>query len=109
MELLTFIILSVIFTEAVTEVVTKSEIFTPFRALIFRIGKKVKIFEWLHRLLDCGYCFSVWAGLFASGLILSKCFTVDIIFLIVWFVFGIVIHRLSNLWHDVLDYLSRKL
>jgi hypothetical protein len=54
--------IAIVVTEALTEIITKSEIFRPFRARIFNLGKRSKFFEWFHNLLDCGYCFSVWVG-----------------------------------------------
>ena len=95
------LLMAVVITEAVTEIITKSELFRPFRALIYRLGSKSKVFEWLHSLLDCGYCFSVWAGctiafLFFSDLSLVHKY-VD------WFIVGLLLHRLSNLFHNIMD------
>ena len=98
-------VLAIILTEAITEIITKSELFNPLRALIFKLGKtsgfKGRLFDWLHSLLDCGYCFSVWAGvliafLFLRDLHLIHC-SVD------WFFVGLVLHRLSNLFHNIMD------
>jgi hypothetical protein len=94
-------LLAIILTEAVTELVVKSEIFNPLRAEIFRRGQANKFFDWLHRLLDCGYCFSVWAGA-----IIAILFFKDITLLhwtIDWFFVAIVLHRLSNLFHNIMD------
>jgi len=89
--------LLIIFIEAITEIVTKSEIFLPIRKFIFHIGQKSKFFSWLHELLDCGYCFSVWVS-FGSVLIFFQDLN------IMWrFLLFVVLHRLSNLFHNIQD------
>jgi uncharacterized membrane protein len=94
-------LLSIILTEALTEIVTKSEIFFPIRNKIFNIGQNNKFFEWLHKLLDCGYCFSVWAGALTALLLLRDLHLVSPY--IDWFMVGLILHRLSNLCHNVID------
>lgn len=93
--------LAIIFTEAITEIITKSELFSPIRTRVFKKAKDNKVFDWLHSLLDCGYCFSVWSGFFVAivffrdvGLIHPS---------IDWFFVAIVLHRLSNMFHNILD------
>lgn len=94
-------LLAVVLTEAITEIVTKSEIFSPLRAKIFGLGQNNKLFNWLHGLLDCGYCFSVWAGVFTAILFFRD---INIIHISVdWFFVGLVLHRLSNLFHNYMD------
>jgi len=95
------LLLAIVLTEAITELVVKSEIFMPLRAKIFSLGQDNVFFNWLHSLLDCGYCFSVWVGwavaiLFQGELPLFTPY-VD------WFILGIVIHRFSNLFHNIMD------
>lgn len=94
-------LLAIVLTEALTEVITKSEIFEPLRRNIFKRGQDNKFFNWVHRLLDCGYCFSVWSGAFTAFLLLRDfdivCFGLD------QFILGVVLHRLSNLFHNVID------
>jgi len=94
-------LLAIVLTEAFTEIVTKSAIFNPFRKKIFEFGHNNKFFKYLHDLLDCGYCFSVWSGVFIAFLLLSDInfigFGVDV------FIIGLVLHRLSNLFHNVMD------
>jgi multidrug transporter EmrE-like cation transporter len=95
------VILAIVLTEAITELVVKSEIFRPLRAKIFNLGGKNKFFSWLHNLLDCGYCFSVWAGWAVAFLFLNelKLFNpyVD------WFIVGVLLHRGANLFHNIMD------
>ena len=93
------LIISIILTEAVTEVLVKAEITKPIRAWLFK-HKKTKVFNFLHELLDCGYCTSVWIGsaasiLFIDTILINECIS--------WFIFGLIIHRMSNLWHFVID------
>ena len=101
MHILIMFLLATILTEAITEIVTKSEIFEPLRANIFKLGQSNKFFTWLHSLLDCGYCFSVW-----SGALVAILFFRDIHLLhwsIDWFFVALVLHRLANLFHNIMD------
>ena len=94
-------LLAVVLTEAITEIVTKSEIFNPIRAKIFSLGQSNKFFSWLHSLLDCGYCFSVWAGALTAILFFRD---VNLIHVYIdWFFVALVLHRLSNLFHNFVD------
>lgn len=101
MYLLFKLLLAIIFIEAISELITKSEFFSPLRAKIFTWGQKNKFFNWLHRLLDCGYCFSVWAGILVAILVFND--TSFIHKSIDWFIIGIILHRLSNLFHNFMD------
>jgi len=99
-NLITFL-LAVIVTEALTEIIVKSEFFSPLRAKIYKLGKENKFFDWLHQLLDCGYCFSVWAGALIAVLLFRD---VGLIHKSIdWFLVGLVLHRLSNLFHNIMD------
>lgn len=91
------VLIAIILTEAITEIVVKSEIFYPVRRFLFNHSYN-SIFHFLHSLLDCGYCFSVWAGVFSIVLIF---FTENII--INFFILSIVVHRLSNMLHFIID------
>ncbi|KKM86338.1 hypothetical protein LCGC14_1280070, partial [marine sediment metagenome] len=44
-------------TEAVVELVIKSEFFAPVRRFASKLG------PWISKLFECGYCFSVWVAL----------------------------------------------
>lgn len=101
MWLLIKFLLAIVATEAITEVITKSELFSSFRIKVFNIGKNNKFFNWFYSLLDCGYCFSMWAGILISILFFRD---INIIHWGVdWFFIAIVLHRLSNLFHNVMD------
>ena len=96
------LLIAIIVTEAITEIVVKSELFFPFRAYLFEKGKTNEIFNWFHSLFDCGYCFSVWVGLFVSFFLFreNNFFIHDYID---WILIGLVIHRLSNVFHFLID------
>ena len=94
--------MAIIITEAITEVVVKSELFFPFRAYLFEKGKNNSFFKWFHSLIDCGYCFSVWAGLFISFIFFRESSFLMYKY-IDWIFIGIVIHRLSNILHFLID------
>jgi hypothetical protein len=85
------ITLAILFTEAITELVVKSEIFEPIRKFFFNRNK------FIHSLLECGYCFSVWAAFLALILTLIQQPVASL------FMLGVVIHRLSNVVHFVID------
>lgn len=90
------IIIAIIFTEAVTELCVKSDFFSPFREYLFN-HRSNKLFNFLHKLFDCGYCLSVWVGFLSLFLVY---------FINSWisfFIIGIIIHRLSNFFHFVID------
>lgn len=90
---------SIIVTEAVTELLVKSEFFKPLRAWFFARRSK-KVFNFIHELLDCGYCTSVWIG-FVTSLVLVNLNLISPF--VDWFVAWLVVHRCSNLWHFIID------
>ena len=97
-------ILAIVLTEAITELVVKSELFYPIRRFFFK-RKSSFIFNWFHSLMDCGYCFSVWAGWFVSLMyvIFSDGFVLFNNIILNWFFMGVVFHRLSNVLHYLVD------
>lgn len=97
------VVLGVISTEAITEIITKSDIFAP---LMTRLALRDDFFS---RLLTCPYCLSVWVAGFNTILILLYLEFASSIFLIPILVFSI--HRLSNVFHcgqDILNAGSHK-
>lgn len=95
-ELILRFLTAVLATEAITELVVKSEFFAPLRKWFFESDNRVLNF--VHGILDCGYCFSVWAAFFSGALLfVFNNFIVDL------FMVFIVIHRLSNIVHFVID------
>jgi hypothetical protein len=97
-------ILSVVFVEAVTEILTKSELFKPVRKFFFD-RRDSRLFGKIHELIDCGYCTSVWIGFLTAFVMFHD---LDFISKYVdWFFIGIILHRLSNLLHSVIDYINK--
>ena len=94
--LLIQVLMAVILTEAVTELVIKSEIFKPVRNVFFMLG------DWFKKLFSCGYCFSVWAAA-------TVVFLIDTSYPLTgnhWLDLGLmalVVHRLANILHNVID------
>ena len=95
------ILFAVILTEAITEIITKSELFKPIRKFFFK-KKENRLCNWIHDLLDCGYCTSVWVAWFVATCII----VVNNIVLNAFFA-GIVLHRLSNIFHFIVDRIDR--
>lgn len=96
---------SIVFVEAVTEILTKSELFEPVRKFFFDRKKNNKLSNKLHDLIDCGYCTSVWIGFFTALLMFP-----DVNFInkyIDWFILGLILHRLANFLHSIFDYINR--
>lgn len=91
-------VLAILFTEAITELVVKSEFFWPMRKLLFDRGQANRLLKFFHELVDCGYCFSVWAGFFSIVLVLNSDYTPILVFMA-----GVVVHRLSNVIHNLID------
>ena len=94
----------IILTEAITEIIVKSNLFIPIRKYFFE-RRNNKLSNWIHDLLDCGYCTSVWIGWFTAILFLDYINIVD--GYVEWFFLGLVVHRLSNVLHDILDIIYR--
>ncbi len=94
-------LLAIVVVEAITGIITKSEIFSPIREFFFD-RRENKIFHWIHELLDCGYCTSVWIGGFVSiGWFYFDSKILKVIFL------AFALHRLSNMLHFIIDRLDR--
>ncbi len=87
--------------ESVTELFTKSIFFYPLRKLLFK-GKKNVICLFLHSLLDCGYCTSVWVSMFISIFFVTS-FNLSNKVIINYFILVFILHRLSNLIHFLID------
>lgn len=98
-------VLAVLATEAVTEILVDAVIFEKFRARLE--GPDPQSPRLLGILARCGYCASFWVGMgFACAL--RPEFGLGWPWWLGLPVAGLVVHRLSNLWHDVI-YWPRKL
>lgn len=100
LETILFILFGVLSVEATTELVSKSEFFSPIREWFFnrRINK---LFKFVHSILDCPYCLSVWVSCFFSGLFYLIIFKG--LYFCLWLPIVLVIHRLSNIIHFTID------
>ncbi len=94
------IVMAVIATEAATNLITKSEFSTSFIKKPLFKRKHIKFFSFVHDILDCGYCSSVWMAFIFAIFFLTKSF--DLVIMI------LVIHRLSNVLHFTIDWLDEK-
>jgi hypothetical protein len=103
MYLLINVICMVIFIEATTNILSKSELFSPFREYLFKKSSN-KFFEFVHSIFECPYCLSVWVSLLSIS-VAYLCFN-NVIFK--WFILVIVFHRLSNMLHFIIDRLHGK-
>jgi len=101
LKLLLIILLAVILTEAITQIITKSELFRPIRKFLFE-RRENKFCSYLHDLFDCGYCVSVWVGWF----VIIAFLYIDSVALNVLFA-GLILHRLSNILHFIIDRINK--
>lgn len=102
-----FVLLLLLNIEASTNIISKSELFKPLRRFLFKYGEKNVFFKYLHELIDCPYCMSVWVSAFYVCVSLVVLF--DTIFLGIFLIFCIIIalHRLSNVLHYVIDLIEK--
>ncbi|MCC6310995.1 MAG: hypothetical protein IT345_08780 [Trueperaceae bacterium] len=94
-------LLAIVVTEAVVEILVASELLAPLRATALARFPRAGV------LLSCGYCLSVWAGVgIAYALGLSAGLGLGAVEPLV---LGLAVHRLSNLWHEVLQRILHRL
>ena len=84
------LILAVIAVEALTEILLHSALIKRPRAWLCR-------FNFFKELFSCGWCISLWVGLFVFGLLLLR---LEIILV------PIVFHRASNYLHAVYSFVK---
>jgi uncharacterized membrane protein len=82
------LILCIIAAEAMTQLTCKAEIFNRLRNWLKSLSK------FTDELLSCPYCVSVWVAAFTVILLVFYEWTW-------WFIILLVIHRMSNLLHDL--------
>jgi hypothetical protein len=96
------LIILIIINEALTELVSKSVFFGPLRD--FLSNHKNPILLFFGRAFQCPYCTSVWVSIFTTSLTFISIipFVTGIIYIdaFVYFILG---HRGSNLFHDSCD------
>jgi len=96
------IFLLILNIEAVTNILSKSEIFIPLRSFLFRHSDN-KVMKFLHDLLDCPYCTSVWVSLFYIGAIYAVAGVYALSCVFVFCVLVIAFHRMANILHHIID------
>jgi len=112
------LLLLVIATEAVTEILTTSDIFDPVRQ---RIKRWVYTFEgpppvtyyqsfkvFCDKLIGCGYCTSAWVAVIIC--FITRPYTVaefNVHWTVYCFGIGIIVHRLSNMYHIIFQLLKK--
>ena len=88
--------LSLLLIELFVNLISKSELFYPVRKFVFEKNR------FLHSLLDCPYCLSVWVSflivfLFKLHFDLANNLLLDSV------ITAFILHRLSNIFHRLLD------
>jgi hypothetical protein len=82
----------VICVEAITEIIVSSELMFSIRDILSRMSP-----NFMGRLLNCGYCTSVWVSA-CFALFAPKLFN---IYILDYVISMFVIHRLSNMLHEL--------
>jgi hypothetical protein len=96
-----YLVLAAFAVEAATNLITKSEFASrTYKKWLFK-HRENKFCNFLHDLLDCGYCTSVWVSIFAA-VWYNEGWGIELI------LFILIIHRLSNVAHFLIDWLDEK-
>ena len=94
------LIIAALATEAITNLLTKSEFSMRFIKEPLFNRRHIKFFNFVHDILDCGYCTSVWAAILPTIWFLTD--SLDFVITI------FILHRLSNVLHFIIDWLDEK-
>jgi signal transduction histidine kinase len=91
---------NLVLVEAITNLLVKSDLFSPIRKHLFESSNMV--LKFISRILDCPYCTSVWSAFFCVGV--TYLFVINVLpVLIVLFFLSIILHRFSNIIHHIID------
>ena len=107
-------LLAMVLCELIVELVIKSEIFEPVVNIFKSRIDNNKFFWFFGSLFSCGYCFSVWVGIFIAvsmNITLFKSFILGygtIGYILDLILSGLIIHRGSNVLHNVIDKWTNK-
>jgi len=101
MNLFLLITATIILIEAVTNILTKSDLFKPVSAWLFE-RRNNKVFNFIHDILDCPYCTSVWVSLFSITMLYLYINNLLPQILALFFM-GLILHRISNILHFIID------
>jgi hypothetical protein len=94
------VIATIILIEAMTSILSKSELVLPLKKFLHSSNNR--IMKFFHDLLDCPYCTSVWVSLFSIAMLYLYINNLLPRILALFFM-GIVLHRLSNILHFIID------
>ncbi len=97
------LLFAAVLTESITNIISKSGVFLPFREFLDKHKEKFFVFNWFSDLITCPYCFSVWAAWFC---VIVLGLTIKVEFLnpyFGYFLTGLVVHRISNVIHYLID------
>jgi len=97
------IVALVFLVEALTNLLSKSDLFTPVRKYCFESSNVVLNF--IHKILDCPYCTSVWVAMFVV-VVYELYKNNSLPFILTLFFISIILHRLSNILHFIIDRLD---
>lgn len=99
MYLILLLLCAAVCTEAVVEIVVKSNIFEPVRKFLEKRN------SFLFQLVSCGHCFSMWASLLVvSVFFIGANISIEGVSNILLFPVGVIlVHRVSNYLHMFID------
>lgn len=95
------IVATIILIEAITNILSKSDLFNPVREFLFNKGDN-KLFRFVHNMIDCPYCLSVWVSLLCTTMLYLYINNL-LPFILIWICGSLILHRLSNILHFVID------
>ena len=103
------IVIIILNIEAVTNLLSKSELFKPLREGLFNLSNNrgSKLAGFLHDLIDCPYCTSVWVSLFYVSCVCISANSPLFLIFFIYFCAIIVLHRLSNIVHHIIDRIDK--
>ncbi len=100
MNLVFEIIAAIILSEAITNILGKSDLFEPLRKIFFE--SKNRILKFISSVIECSYCTSVWVGLFCT--VMLYLYIINLLpQILALFFMGLILHRLSNILHHIID------
>ena len=107
-ELLILLVI-VLNVEAVTNILSKSDIFKPLREGLFNTynNRGNKFAGFAHDLIDCPYCTSVWVSTFYILCIYLSANSPLFLYIFTCFCLIIIVHRLSNVVHHIIDRIDK--
>ena len=103
--LLLMMVVVVINVEAVTNIISKSELFKPLRGGLFNLynSRGIKFAGFIHNIVDCPYCTSVWVSVFYVLCVYLSANSSMFLSVFICFCLIIMIHRFSNIMHHIID------